>query len=123
MTLRRLEHLQWYALFAGPFAWAAQHVLVFGVGNAGCATPVAGWDVPTTWLQVAITLVCGTAVLAAEAAAVLVFRATRHVGDYEPGPWGRLKFFAQAALLGNVLFIVIVVLDGVGGVYHGCGQT
>ncbi len=123
MTLRRLEALQWYALFAGPVAWAMQHVLLFGIGSAGCATPVASWNVPTTWLQVAVTICFGAAVLAAEAAALVVFRATQQVGDYDPGPWGRLRFFAQAALVGNVLFIVVVVLDGVGGIYHGCGQT
>jgi hypothetical protein len=123
MSIRRLELLQWYALFAGPWAWAAQHLLEFGVANSHCSLPVAYWNVPVLWLNLLITFVCGSAVVGAGVAAFVVFRATADVGEYEPGPYGRLKFFAQAAMLGNVLFLVIVVLDATGSIYHGCGQA
>ena len=56
--------------------------------------------------------------LAAEAAALAVLRATADVDEDTPGPYGRLHFFALAAALGNVLFLVIVALDGAGAVYH-----
>jgi hypothetical protein len=121
MTRFRLELLQWYALFAGPWIWAAQHVLLFGVANAHCSVPVSSWHVPSLWLELTITFVCGAAVLAAEAAAFVVYRATAGVPGFAPGPYGRMRFFAQAALLGNVLFLVIVILDATGGIYHGCG--
>ena len=123
MTLRRLEILQWFALFAGPWAWATQHVLVFTVGNAHCAVAVSYWGVPVIVLNVLITLVLGVIVVAAELAAAVVVRATNEVGEYAPGPYGRLKFFAQAALVGNVLFIVLVTLDAVGALYHGWGPA
>jgi hypothetical protein len=123
MTLRRLELLQWFALFAGPWAWAAQHVLVFGIGNAHCAVAVATWDVPVLWLNVLVSLGAALVVASAEAAAFVVLRETSKVGEYAPGPYGRLRFFAQAAALGNVLFFVIVVLDFTGAVYHGCGSA
>jgi hypothetical protein len=122
MSRARLEILQWYALFAGPWMWATQHVLLFGVANAHCSLPVAYWNVPVVWLFALITAVCGGAVVAAEVAAFVVYRATQEFGEYAPGPWGRLRFFAEAALLGNVLFFVIVVLDATGAFYHGCGQ-
>jgi hypothetical protein len=121
MSRARLEVLQWYALFAGPWMWATQHVLLFGVGNVHCAAPVAHWGVPVVWLNVLITVACGAAVLGAEGAAYVVFRATSEAGPYAPGPVGRMRFFAQAALLGNVLFLVIVALDATGALYHGCG--
>jgi hypothetical protein len=120
MTRTRLEILQWYALFAGPWLWATQHVLLFGLTNSHCSLPLSYWHVPVIWLNVLVTLVCGGAVLAAEAAAFVVYRETSQIGEYAPGPWGRLRFFAEAALLGNVLFIVIVVLDAAGAFYHGC---
>lgn len=123
MTRARLEVLQWYALFAGPWMWATQHVLMFGVASSHCSLTVAQWNVPVLWLNIVITAVCGAAVVAAEAAAFVVYRATAETGDYAPGPWGRMKFFAEAALLGNVLFIVIVALDAAGGIYQGCGQA
>ena len=118
MTRRRLELLQWFALFAGPWAWATQHVLAFAISNSECAIPVRGWNLPTWWLQILISAVVGTVVLAAEGAAYIVFRATQSVDSYAPGPEGRIHFFAQAALLGNVLFLVIVVLDVVGTLFN-----
>ena len=123
MTRLRLEVLQWYALLAGPWIWATQHVLLFGATNAHCSLPVAGWSLPAFWINLVISLLCGGAVLAAELAAWIVYRETSDVNEYAIGPAGRLKFFAQAALLGNVLFIVIVVLDATGAIYHGCGQA
>ena len=59
MTRFRLELLQWYALFAGPWMWATQHVLEFGMTNAHCSVAVASWNVPAIWLNVLITAVCG----------------------------------------------------------------
>jgi hypothetical protein len=122
MTRARLEVLQWYALFAGPWMWATQHVLEFGLTSSHCSVPVAYWNVPVIWLNVLITTVCGAAVVAAWVAAFVVFRTTSSAGKYAPGPLGRLRFFAEAALLGNVLFFMIVVLDAAGAFYHGCGQ-
>jgi hypothetical protein len=123
VTRGRLEILQWYALLAGPWIWATQHVLLFGATNAHCSLTVSSWNVPAFWLNLLISLVCGAGVLAAEAAALVVFRATADTDGYAPGPFGRMRFFAQAALLGNVLFFVIVVLDAAGAIYHGCGNA
>lgn len=123
MTRLRLELLQWYALLAGPWLWATQHVLEFGMTNAHCSLPVASWNVPAIWLNALITAVCGAGVVAAELAAFVVFRATEHTAEYAPGPYGRMRFFAQAALLGNVLFLVIVALDATGAFYHGCNSA
>jgi hypothetical protein len=116
----RLELLQWYALFAGPWMWATQHVLLFGLTSSHCSLPIAYWHVPVVWLNVLITTVCGAAVVAAWGAAFVVYRAMSSVGEYAPGPTGRMRFFAEAALLGNVLFLMIVVLDATGAFYHGC---
>ncbi len=120
MTRTRLELLQWYALFAGPWLWATQHVLLFGLTNSHCSMAVTYWNVPVVWLNVVITVLCGAAVVAAWAAAFVVYRAVQSFGEYAPGPWGRMRFFAEAALLGNVLFFMIVVLDAAGAFYHGC---
>jgi len=47
-----------------------------------------------------------------------VYRATDGVGHDAPGPEGRLHFFAVAALVGNVLFLMLVGLDGLGSLTH-----
>jgi hypothetical protein len=112
MSRRRLEILQWYGLFGGALAWTTQHVVGYFTSHAGCAH--SGLH-PAIW-QVALAVGAGAAVLAAEAAAFTVYRATSDVDHDAPGPLGRLRFFATAALLGNVLFLMIVILDLVGSV-------
>lgn len=118
MTRVRLELLQWYALLGGALAWTAEHVLGYFVGVAGCSTSVGHWHVSLGLWESLLTAVTLAGVLAAEAAALLVYRATLAVDEDAPGPTGRMHFFAQAALLGNVLFFMLVVLDGAGVLYH-----
>jgi hypothetical protein len=118
VTRFRLELLQWYALFGGALAWTAEHVLGYYVSVAGCDTSVAHWHLSLVLWESLLTAAALAAVLAAEASALLVYRATAPVDDDAPGPAGRMHFFAQAALLGNVLFFMLVVLDGAGVLYH-----
>jgi hypothetical protein len=118
MTRARLELLQWFSLFAGPLAWTAEHVAGFWISDAGCSVAGEQWDLDPAALQTVLAVLTGLAVVAAWLAAFVVFRETRNVDRYAPGPLGRLNFFAQAALLGNVLFFVIVVLDGVSAVHE-----
>jgi hypothetical protein len=113
MTRTRLELLQWFALFAGPLAWATEHVVGYGISNASCHVAGAQWGLDATVLQIVLAVLTVVVVIAAWLAALVAFRETRSVDAYTPGPLGRIRFFAQAALLGNVLFFVIVVLDGV----------
>jgi hypothetical protein len=118
MTRNRLELLQWFSLFAGPLAWTTEHVAGFWISDASCHVAGAQWGLDPTVLQAVLAIVVGVIVVAAWLAAFVAFRETRAVDKDEPGPLGRIHFFAQAALLGNVLFFVIVVLDGVGSVHE-----
>jgi putative copper export protein len=111
----RLELLQWFGLLAAPLAWAVQLVAGFGVADAACD---GAGGVAVTPYEVTLTAVALAVALLAEAAAVVLFRELAAVEDDAPGPAGRLRFFAVAALLGNVLFFVIILLSGVGSVIH-----
>jgi hypothetical protein len=121
MNRARLELLQWFGLLAAPLAWTVQLVAGFGVANASCdgagGIPASAYEVGFTTVALAITI-------AAAAAAIVLFRSVAGVDEDAPGPAGRLRFFAVAALLGNVLFFVIIVLSGVGAVVHlPCAQS
>lgn len=119
LSRTRLELLQWFGLLAAPLAWAAQVVVGVFAADGGCARGLAIGP----W-QVTLALLAGTIAVLAELAAFTLYRALQQVDKDAPGPHGRLRFFALAALLGNVLFFVIIVLDGVGTVYHlPCGQS
>jgi hypothetical protein len=118
MTRSRLELLQWFSLFAGPLAWATEHVVGYFISDAACSVAGAQWGLDATAWQVVLALLTGAVVIAAWVAAFLTFRETRTVDKDAPGPLGRIHFFAQAALLGNVLFFVIVLLDAVGTIHE-----
>jgi hypothetical protein len=112
----RLEVLQWFGLLAAPLTWAVQLVVGYGVADTACG-PVGMLSGLTIGSTETVLLAIGVAVaLAAEAAAVAVLRQLRTVDHDAPGPLGRLRFFASAALVGNVLFLAIIVMSGVGAI-------
>jgi len=124
MTRTRLEALQWFGLFAGPLAFAAQHVAeVFG-SLADCNPAGSRWAVPQHPIQVGLTIAAAIVVVAAEAAAYLAFRETRDVGQEDEPPLGRIRFLATASLVIGPLFLALVLLSGLGAAAHpSCHQA
>lgn len=118
----RIELLQWLGLFGAGIAWTVQLVLGLFVTYARCgaAASRAGIDLRAWELALgALALAC---VLVSSAAAISVLLETRGVEDSDPPPDGRRHFFAVGAVLGNALFLVIVVLSTFGSVYfQPCG--
>jgi hypothetical protein len=122
VTRGRLELLQWYALFGGALAWTGSHVLGYFVAVGGCDAAVGYWHLNLVLWESLVMALALIGVLAAEAAAFTVYRATASVDKDAPGPAGRMHFFALAALLGNVLFFMLVALDATGVLFHSnCG--
>ena len=112
------EFLQWFGLFGAALTWTVQLVVGFGVTIARCgpANAVLGVDVKAWELALMGT---GIALaLLAEAAALNILWQTRNVDYGGPPPEGRRHFFGLAASIGNVLFLVVIVLSGTGAVFH-----
>jgi len=65
-----------------------------------------------TW-EIVLMVVGGLFAVVAEAAALNVLLATRTIHYDDPPPDGRRHFFAYGAALGNVLFIVAILLSGI----------
>ena len=119
--LRTLSMLQWAGVLAAPLVWAAQHVVGYGIGQAECASGGMHWHIANDLWQLTMLACAAALVVGAEVAAAVVFLATREA-DYGDGPaeegrwegktpYGRLHFFATAALVSNVLFLTIMFLD------------
>ena len=132
-SLRQLSIVQWTGVMVAPLAWTGQHVVGYGVGQARCEVGVA-WHIGFDTWQLALLAAAGLLILISEAAAVTVFVATREVnyGDGPPDdgrlagvvPASRLHFFATAAMVANVLFLAIVLLDGLASVFDSlCVQS
>jgi hypothetical protein len=124
ISLRGLSALQWVGVLAPGLAWFAQHIVGFGVGQAECSSGGLHWGIDNAVWQLSILAAAALVCVAGEVAAVLVFQRTRGTnfgdGPAEDGRWhgqppySRLHFFATAALVANVLFLAVILLDGLG---------
>ena len=111
MSVRRLSLLQWLGLVAGGIALGIVHLSGIAAGCAG--------DTPLALLSAGA---CVT-VLAAAAAALVIARTQASSYDDDP-PLSRIRFFAIAALVANVLFTGVLLLDVFGNVFNtGCRQS
>jgi len=124
VTRNRLELLQWFALLAAPVAWGIHLVFGYGVVQARCAAGGGRWGLDHTLIISLLTAGALVIALCAQAAAIVVYRELQRVHYDAPGPRGRQHFFAVAALVGNVLFTVGIVLSAVGSLSIGpCRQS
>jgi len=114
MSTARRQLAQWFGLFAAPCAWAAQLVLGAGLTVARCGEGGASWAIANHAWQVALTVAAASVAVAAEIAALAVYRELKSVDHDAAGPPGRERFFAVGGLAGNVLFFVAIVLSGIG---------
>lgn len=118
MSAARAEALQWFGLLGGGLAWSAQLVVGYGLTAATCSAAGGEWGIDLRTWELTVALAAGAVVLLAEAASLAVLRDTWGVEEDGPPPVARRHFFAQAAAIGNVLFLVIVVLSGIGALAH-----
>jgi hypothetical protein len=114
--MRRLELLQWFGLLAGAAMWAAAHVVGFGTSQAACGAGGSAWQIELHSWEGLINGLAGVVSVAAALAAGAVLVLTRDVSYEDSPPEGRMRFFAIAALLANVLFITMVVLYAAGSI-------
>jgi hypothetical protein len=110
MRRAHLDGLQWFGLLAAPLAWATQLVLGTYLAEAHCE--VSHWGNGWSKAELALTAGAAAVVLAAEAAAATVYLELRRTHADAPGPPGRQHLFAVGGLVGNVLFLVAILLSG-----------
>lgn len=116
MTVRRLAILQWFGVLGAAAALGAEFLIATGVSQAACNPGSARWGIPHDPLQATLAAVGAAIVIAAEAAAFAVFRATRGADEQGPPPQGRMHFFATAALAANAIFLMIILLTGIASI-------
>jgi hypothetical protein len=118
MTLRRLEILQWTGLLLGGLAFAAAHVVGYGITEAQCNAAGLRWGISNdTWQVIALGVTASLVVVSGLAATTVVLR-TRDESYESPPPPGRLRFLAIAALAANLIFLIIIVLDALGALLN-----
>jgi hypothetical protein len=120
VSLRTLSVAQWAGLVVGAGAWVVQFAAGWGVAQGGCSDVALVRPVHNDVWQGLLLAVAVAAVVGAEAAAVVVLRRTRGVSYEDAAPMGRIRFFAIAAAVVNVIFFGAIVLNGIGGIATSC---
>jgi hypothetical protein len=122
VTRERLAVLQWLGLGLGGIAWFSYHMLGYFLTEGTCDS--AGFSINHDLWQAVLMSVAAALVLAAGAAAVAVLVDTRGTSYDAEAPPGRIRFFAMAAVTANLLFLMIVLLDGLGAIFNmACTQA
>jgi hypothetical protein len=124
VTIRRLSQLHWFGFLAGGVIWWSTFLTGIGTTIAVCNPASGRWGIAHDTVQLALLAIAIAFILAAQAAALVVFRATRNVEEADPPPEGRLHLFSIGALLGNTLFLVIILLSEIAAlVDRACHQA
>ncbi len=115
--------LQWVGFFVAPLAWLGQHLIGQAISQASCSSANATWGVANDTWQIVLLAGAGALILLSEAAAVAAFRSTG--ASYEdPPPDGRVRLIAIAAMTTNLIYLVIVLLDGIASIVDiACRQS
>lgn len=118
-----MRALPWIGFFVAPAAWFGQHLVGQAIGQAGCSEANLSWGVSTRTWQIALLAVASMLILASEAAAVVAFRRTRGASYASAPPVGRVRLIAITAMTTNLIYLVIVLLDGIVSIADvGCRQ-
>jgi hypothetical protein len=108
----RRQTLMWIGMFAGPVAWAAQHLAGLSLSVADChdmSLPRSdihyhAWVIVVTAGALALTI-------AGQLSAIAAWRLTR--GEEEL-PGARIHFLAVVGMAITPLFTIIVLMSGIG---------
>ena len=112
------EFMQWFGLLGAPLAWTVQLVLGYGVTEVRCEPGGSRWGVSVDTWEITLMIAAGAVVIFAELCATALYYATRDSSYDDPAPLGRRHFFVAASSLGNVLFLMIILLSGIAAVEH-----
>ena len=121
---RRVAILQWLGLLVAPWAWFLQHLLGQAVAQASCTEANTTWGISNDAWQIGLLIGAGTLILLSEGAAVVAFRSTRRDSYESPPPLGRVQLIAIGAMTTNLIYLVIVLLDGIASIVEiACRQS
>jgi hypothetical protein len=111
---RRAELLMWLGLFGAPVAWAASHVVGWGVTEANCGTVGRLWGIDFhVWEWSLLVLAVALAVAGLVSSAVTYKRVKGVDNDAAP-PDGRLWILSISGLVLSPLLLVAILLTHVG---------
>jgi uncharacterized membrane protein len=103
----------WAGVIGAAISWVLMFIVGYGVTLATCNGHV-GRDVPLSLWSILATVIGALLAVLGLASAIVVFRATRGVGD-EP-PQGRIHFLSAVGIVVSPIFLFVILLSGLGAI-------
>jgi hypothetical protein len=110
----RRSLLLWFAVLAGPAAWATQLVVNYSLEEIFACSPGVRTEgeilgIPVTAFALAVTGVLAVMALAAGIVSVGCYRRTRSLGDDDTSD--RSRWMAVVGVMNSVLYFLIVLVS------------
>ena len=116
----------WYGVLAGPLAWAAQLILVFGLPEAVVCAPGAGRTTAFygVGIESVIQIINTIAVALTLLALGVSYRSYRRLRGTDASQAGRARWMAVAGMFNSTLFLMLTALKFASPFFLGpCGRT
>jgi hypothetical protein len=116
---RRL--LLWFGVLGAPVAWTFQHLAGYALTEAACHEAGTMWKVAVVTWTLALTAGAAAIAVLAGLAAIATWRATRGASD--ESPTARMHFMAVMGMTLTPLFLMIILMSGIGvAAIGGCAR-
>jgi hypothetical protein len=113
----------WLGLFAAPIAWAASHVLGWGLSEANCEVVGQQWGIRFDVWEWGMLVVASGVAAAGVAASVATYRAIKGTDKDANPPEGRVWLLSIAGMVLSPLLLTIILLTHIGAIVLGqCHQ-
>lgn len=112
----------WFAVLGAPGAYAVQLGLGYWLTQAACSPTGGQWGISLSAWAIVVTALAALLAVAAGLTSVWLYR--RHGDRHDPPPPGRVAFLAAVGMTVSVLFLVLILMTGVGVVsFRVCNQS
>jgi hypothetical protein len=106
--------IMWFAVLGAPVAWGIEFAVGYWATQTQCSVPGQGWNVNVDLWGAVLMGVAFVVALAAGLTALGLFRGTRQADVEGSPPDGRVHFLSIVGMTVTVLFILIIVMTGLG---------
>jgi hypothetical protein len=104
----------WFAVLGAPFAWGVEFAVGYWATQTQCGVAGEGWSVHVDLWGAVLMGVAFVVALAAGLTSLGLFRGTRQAETEGSPPDGRVHFLSIVGLTVTALFILIIVMTGIG---------
>jgi uncharacterized membrane protein len=112
----------WFAVLGAPGAYAVQLGLGYWLTQAACSPTGGQWGISLSAWAIVVTGLAALTAAGAGLTSIWLYR--RHGDRHDPPPAGRVAFLAAVGMTVSVLFLVLILMTGVGVVtFRECNQS